>query len=277
MYKYIKLFRDISLFDSGIYGGKTASLGEMMRSGIPVPDGFGNSTQAQVDFSDKPFSDAFLAELKEAFTILGLKRVAVRSSAIAEDSGDESWAGQLESYLNVMFEDIEASVRDCWRSIRSEHALAYAQGKGLSDNDLLVGVAVQSMIASEMAGVMFTVDPASGNKDHCMIEGLYGLGEMLVQGIVTPDMFIVEKHNDEIVELRIDIKSKRMVFLDGKNVVEDLPIEIGDRAVLREKQVIELTRIGKRIENHYGRPMDIEWAYEGGKFYIVQARPITTL
>ena len=118
-----------------------------------------------------------------------MQRVVVRSSAVAEDASDASWAGQLESYLNITADKLEVSVRKCWKSIKSKHALDYAKDKNLSRDDLLVGVAVQAMVEPESAGVMFTVNPVTGNQKEIMIESAYGLGEMVVQGTVTPDNF----------------------------------------------------------------------------------------
>ena len=274
---YFEKFEHISYKDAHLYGGKSCSLGEMLQAGIPVPTGFGISVEAQKEFTDKPFSDEFLDELKSLYTDLGLKRVAVRSSALAEDSSDASWAGQLESYLNVEFDGLEEAIRKCWDSINTEHAVSYASDKGLSKDDLLVGVAVQSMVDSEVAGVMFTVDPIQRDTSKIMIEGLYGLGEMLVQGITTPDRYIVDKASGEAIDFTIEIKQQQMIYRDGKNVTEPVPDAIADRAVLREEQVVELAKLGKKIEDYYGSPQDIEWAFAGGKFYIVQSRPITTL
>lgn len=277
MSNYLGRFKDISYKDAQLYGGKSCSLGEMLQAGIPVPNGFGISVEAQMEFNDKPFGDEFVIQLKNMFNELGLKRVAVRSSALAEDSSDASWAGQLESYLNVELDGLEDAIRQCWDSINTAHAISYAKYKGLKKEDLLVGVAVQAMVESEVAGVMFTADPIKRDRNNMMIEGLYGLGEMLVQGITTPDRYIVDKESDSVIDFEIAIKQQQMVYQDGKNRTEPVPENIADRAVLREKQVMELAHIGMKIESYYGSPQDIEWAFAKGKFYIVQSRPITTL
>lgn len=277
MSKYVGKFTDITYKTASQYGGKACSLGEMLQAGIPVPTGFAISVSAQEEFADKPFSAEFLSELKTLFSDLDLNRVAVRSSAIAEDSADASWAGQLESYLNVELDGLETAIRKCWDSINSEHAVSYASDKGLRKEDLLVGVAVQAMVDSEVAGVMFTADPIKGDRSKIVIEGLYGLGEMLVQGITTPDRYIVDKESMQAVEFAIEVKQQQMVYRDGQNVTEPVPEAIADRSVLREEQVIELAQLGVKIETYYGSPQDIEWAFAKGKFYIVQSRPITTL
>jgi phosphoenolpyruvate synthase/pyruvate phosphate dikinase len=277
MSTYFKKFADISLKDIKKFGGKTSSLGYMYSSKIPIPNGFGISTEMLKDYVNIPFDEKVNKNLSELFRKLKLSRVAVRSSAIMEDGNEASWAGQLESYLNVEYKDLEKAIRACWESINAEHIKDYAKDKNLDKEDLVVGVAVQQMIDSDVSGVMFTVNPINQNRKEILIEGLFGLGEMLVQGLVTPDRFIVRKLPLEVEDFNIEIKSKKLVF-DGKNNVEEiLPIEIGDRAILKEKQIIELAKLGIMIEKHFKAPMDIEWAFKDGRFYIVQARPITTL
>lgn len=273
---YLEPFQRISKKDSPVYGGKVASLGEMFQAKIPVPPGFGISIEAHREFMEKPFSEEFKAELHTAFKVLG-GRVAVRSSAVAEDASDASWAGQLETYLNVDEANLEQAVRDCWKSVEADHVKDYAKDKQLGEDSLLVGVAVQKMVESAAAGVMFTTNPVTGNDDELMIEAAYGLGEMVVQGIVTPDNFHVSKSSNKVTQFGIQIKEKMMIFQNGKNVILPVPDEIADRAVLREEQVLELADIGVLIAKHYGAPQDIEWARANDTFYITQARPITTL
>jgi pyruvate,water dikinase len=275
--KYIEFFSSISKADKNRFGGKVATLGDMYQSGIPVPNGFGISIEAHKEFNDKPFNEGFKTELHQAFKHLKTQRVAVRSSAIAEDAKDASWAGQLESYLNTTEGELEAKVRMCWRSIESEHAKDYAKDKNISQDSLLVGVVVQAMIDPESAGVMFTNNPVTKNQDEIMIEAAYGLGEMVVQGLVTPDNLIVDKIKNKVVHFGVSIKEQKMIYDNGENKVVPVPEEFADRAVLREAQVLELAKLGSKIEKHFKTPQDIEWALQSGKFYIVQARPITTL
>lgn len=275
--KYIEPFSAISKKKASIYGGKVASLGEMFQAGIPVPNGFGISIEAHRDLGGKSFSDEFKQELKTAFRSLGFDRVAVRSSAVAEDAADASWAGQLETYLNVDANGLEDAVRKCWKSVEASHVKAYASDKELGEDSLLVGVVVQGMVDSEASGVMFTVNPVTGKKDELMIEAAYGLGETVVQGIVTPDNLLVDTKNLAVSHFGIQVKEKMMVYRNGENVILPVPDEIADRAVLREEHVLELAKLGLKISDHYGAPQDIEWARAKGKFFIVQARPITTL
>lgn len=275
--RYIGMFSEISRQQSHIYGGKAASLGDLYQAGIPVPNGFGISIEAHREFRDSAFSNEFRSELSQAFASLNTERVAVRSSAIAEDASDASWAGQLETYLNTPEDQLETMIRQCWHSIESEHVQVYAADKELGRDSLLVGVAVQCMVNSEAAGVMFTVNPVNKNPDQLMIEGAYGLGETVVQGIVAPDNYIVDKQHMYVSEFNIQVKQKMMVFKDQQNIIVDVPEAIADRAILREEAVIELVKIGVQVEEYFHAPQDIEWAFVSGEFFIVQSRPITTL
>ena len=275
--KYIHFFHNISKSDVSRFGGKAASLGEMAQSQFPIPDGFALSVDAFREFNGKEFSAEFEKELHDAYTKLGASRVAVRSSAVAEDASGASWAGQLETYLNVARDNLHTSIRKCWKSILSDEAVAYAVGKKLTEADLAVGVVVQTMIESEVSGVMFTANPITSDRSQVVIEGVFGLGEMIVQGIVTPDNWLISKDPLTVEEFNIAIKSKEMIFNSGKNSIRAVPEGRNDRATLREEQVLELARIGLKIEKHYKVPQDIEWAWAGGKFYIIQARPVTTL
>lgn len=275
--KYIKFFKEITRKNSSLFGGKTATLGDMLKSGLPVPDGFGISIKAHEEFKNRPFSDEFKQELYEAYKILNAERVAVRSSAIAEDSQDASWAGQLETFLNVTESTLEKSIKACWQSINTEHARDYATDKNLQENDLFVGVCVQSMIDSECAGVMFTVNPVTKNRKEIIIESSFGLGEAVVQGTVTPDNFVITKKPFTVIEFNISIKNTMFTYTKGATRTVDVPKGLCDRASLKEEQVLALAKLGIIIEKKYRRSQDIEWAYFNDRFYIIQARPVTTL
>ena len=172
---YIKRFSEISKDDVKDVGGKAASLGEMSRADFPVPDGFVVSTETFKQFSHTGLSDEVKNEILAAFDQLGTERVAVRSSAVAEDSSSASWAGQLESYLNTSRDHLIERIEDCWESIQSERALAYTAQNKIPEQDLLVAVVVQKMVNSESAGVMFTANPITNNREQIMIEACYGL------------------------------------------------------------------------------------------------------
>lgn len=246
---YIKNFAEISKSDVVLVGGKAASLGELTQAGIPVPPGFVITTEA--------FQKDIEKEALSAFDRLNAERVAVRSSAVAEDSSEASWAGQLESYLNISRDDLISKIKECWDSVKSDRALNYAARQNLPEDRLLVAVVVQKMVDSQTAGVMFTVNPISKDKNEIMIESVLGMGESLVQGLVTPDNFIVDKKSLEVKSK--DLQKENEQFVDDENI----------------KKLVEL---GKSIEDHYGSPQDIEWAIDKqGKIWILQSRPITTL
>lgn len=276
MISYIKSFKEISKNDVKEVGGKGASLGEMSNAGIPVPPGFVVTAETYRQFVNLEIPLNIQEEILKAFDELGAERVAVRSSAVAEDSKTASWAGQLESYLNVTKDKLIENIKECWNSIKSERALAYAGQQNTSKEDLVVAVVVQKMVESEVSGVMFTINPINKDQNELMIEAGFGLGEYLVQGMITPDNFVVDKSSLVVKSADVQTQDKKLVFQDGENQEVVLSAEEGNRQTLTGEQVITLAKLGIEIENHYGSPQDIEWAYENGEFYIVQSRPITT-
>lgn len=264
--------------DVSLVGGKGASLGEMINAGIPVPPGFVITTDLYKNFRDLEIPLEIQKEILSAFDSLGVQMVAVRSSAIAEDSGDASWAGQLESYLNVSRNDLINKIKECWKSIESERAIQYALEQNLSQDQLLVGVIVQAMIASEASGIMFTVNPITKNANEIMIETGFGLGEMIVQGLITPNNFILNKKTLEIKSRNIQAQDKMLVFQDGKNKEVPVPENKKNEQAISDEKAKELAEISSKIETHYGKPQDIEWGIDSeSKIWILQSRPITTL
>lgn len=274
---FIKTFDQISKRDVKEVGGKGSSLGELIRAGLSVPNGFVITTQVYKKFSNQELSSDVIRDIINAFEKLETDRVAVRSSAVSEDSLSSSWAGQLESYLNVKKEDLISRIRDCWNSMRSERVLSYIAERGLEGDNLLISVVVQKMIESEVSGVMFSVNPITQNNREIMIEAGYGLGEMLVQGLITPDNFLVDKNSLEIKEKNINAQETMLIYQDGEN--KEVPITIGKKnePALNDVQIKELAKLAVLVEKHYNYPQDIEWALEKGKFYLLQSRPITTL
>ncbi len=273
----IKTFETISKNDVSLAGGKGASLGEMLKAGLPVPSGFVITTKAYLQFYNQELPADVEEEIFKAFDNLKTERVAVRSSAVAEDSSVVSWAGQLESYLNVTKENLIDSIRKCWDSIKSERALSYAAQQNLPEDRMIVAVVVQKMVESEVSGVMFTVNPITKDADEMMIEAGYGLGEMLVQGIITPDNFLLNKATIEIKDRDIQTQDVMLVFQEGANKEIPVPENKRSQSALSDDQIKKLALLGKKIEEHYGCPQDIEWALEKDNFYIIQSRPITTL
>jgi len=224
--------------------------------------------------------------LRESYRALGNKvSVAVRSSATAEDLPNASFAGQQETYLHVRGEaDLLLYVRKVFASLYNDRAIAYRVHHGFAHAEVALSAGVQRMVRSDIAcsGVLFTLDTESGFRDVVFITAAYGLGETVVQGSVNPDEFYVHKPKlaegyPAVVRRELGGKAIRMVWRDGATVIEDTSSELRSQFALSDDEVLELARQAVTIENHYGRPMDVEWAKDGesGELFIVQARPET--
>jgi len=206
------------------------------------------TAQALVREADVPGN-----EIEAAYGRLGGGRVAVRSSACAEDSEAASFAGQQETYLNVLGAgEVARRVADCWASFFSERALFYRAKKGSLD-DLAMAVVIQRMVEPAKSGVLFTVDPVQRRRDRMIVEAVFGLGEQVVSGEVTPDHYVVDRSG----------AVKREQLVNG--------------GVLDAQDLVALADLGRALEERFGCPQDIEWAIEGGKLYLLQSRPVTTL
>jgi len=214
--------------------------------------------------------------LKEMF-------VAVRSSATAEDLPDASFAGQQETYLNVKgADDLIEKVVKCWSSLFTPRAIFYRNEKGFPHEKVFISVGVQKMVNSRAAGVMFTINPVTGNRDEIVIEGNFGLGETVVSGAVNPDDFIVDKNTMQIIERRIARKTVKYIRdpKTGKTIHLEIPEAEQKVVCISDQEIMALAELAKRIEKHYDKPMDIEWAIDQDLSYpdnmfIVQARPET--
>lgn len=204
--------------------------------------------------------------------------VAVRSSATAEDLPDASFAGQQETYLNVSGEeDLFDKIRKCWSSLFTARAISYREKQGYSHEDVKLAVVVQRMVNSEFSGIMFTVDPHSGAK-NIIIEAGYGLGEAIVGGEVTPDTYVIDKTKMDISKKRISTqKWKYIRGPDGGCVKIDIQAGNEGKQKISDSRILEIAEMGRQVEIHYQRPMDMEWCIEGNKTYLVQARPITAV
>lgn len=311
---YTKDFNQIGKVDVVKAGGKGASLGEMTGAGIPVPPGFVvlatafekflEETDLNVEIdaalesvnhkemhtiegaSEKIHALILRAEIprdiaeeiQKYFEKLGVKYVAVRSSATAEDSASAAWAGQLDSYLNTTEETLLENVKKCWASLFTPRAIFYRFEKDLHKQKISVAVVVQKMLESEKSGIAFSVHPVTEDKNQLIIEAGLGLGEAIVSGQITPDSYVVEKQPRRIIDKNIQTQLRGLYRAErGGNEWHDVPKTQGEKQVLPDKEILELSEIILKIENHYGFPCDIEWASENGNFYIVQSRPITTL
>ncbi|MEV0822789.1 PEP/pyruvate-binding domain-containing protein [Nonomuraea rubra] len=296
----MKLVAPLNAFgraDLAIAGGKGANLGELVRSAFPVPDGFvvtthayelvaqGRSTPAGFERVELP------ADVREAITAayarLGGGPVAVRSSATAEDLPGAAFAGQQDTYLNVVGERaVLDAVRRCWGSLWTERAVAYRARLGIDDDDVRIAVVVQSMVEAETAGVMFTANPVTGDRTQLVIDASSGLGEAVVSGLVTPDHYVLDARGSigftpgrrEVV-----IRSAAgggVVREDAEQAPAQEPAERGEGergGRLPDAVVAELGRLGRDVAAHFGRPQDIEWAYASGRLHLLQARPMTAL
>jgi pyruvate,water dikinase len=222
-------------------------------------------------------------EIGRSYKALDTKYVAVRSSATAEDGKEHAWAGQLESYLNTKEDDVLNKVKLCWSSLFTPRAIFYRFEKGLDTTKISVAVVVQKMVESEVSGIAFSVHPVTEDRNQLIIEAGFGLGEAIVSGSVTPDSYVVEKEPRNILDINISTQERGLYRSEnaskehGNNEWIDIPEPKASSQVLDSNQILELSEIIIHIEKHYGFPCDIEWAWEGGKFYIVQSRPITTL
>lgn len=203
--------------------------------------------------------------------------VAIRSSATSEDSKEASFAGQQETFLNIKGDAaVLHSIRDAWASLFNARAVYYRHENKLDRSKSGIALVVQKMVASESSGIMFTIDPVENDKTKVVVEAIYGLGEYIVGGKVTPDHFKVDKKTGEITEKKVVAQRVMLQINASKNKETKVPKNKQDKQKISDKDVKELAEIAKRIEKHYYFPQDIEWAKEKGKLYIVQTRPVTT-
>jgi pyruvate,water dikinase len=204
--------------------------------------------------------------------------VAVRSSATAEDLPSASFAGQQETFLNITRKDLLKSVQKCWSSLFTPRAIFYREKQGFPHEKVLIAVVVQKMVNSDKAGVMFTIHPATGDRDKLVIEAGWGLGEGVVSGSVTPDHYVIDKKTGALLEK--EISRKEVMFVrdrSGKTVKKEVPKDKAEAQVLSEEELREIAELGKKVEEHYNYPQDIEWAIEDRRAYLLQSRPITVL
>ena len=255
-------------------GGKARSLGQMSAAGLPVPPGFCITTAAYRRLRGQSLSDdmGLIEQIRAAYRQLGGGLVAVRSSATAEDGTDASFAGQQETILGVRGEEeVYAAIVRCWESLHSESAVAYRRHRGISDDELAMAVIVQRLVQAEVAGVLFTRDPLDATGNRMLVEASWGLGESVVSGKVTPDRFHLDWTTGRIVEQQIATKTVQ-VTPDG---TREVPTEKQAQPCLPAERLAELAELGRRVEAFFGEARDVEWAWADGRFWLLQARPIT--
>jgi len=301
-----------------VAGGKGANLGELIAFGIRVPPGFVITSNAYKYFieynklkekikevlekesDEESASEKIRSLILSALVPKDLEEsiykgydslskmvgkevlVAVRSSATAEDIGEASFAGQQDTYLNVSRSELIEAVKKVWASLYAARAISYRKAKSIDQLNISMAVVVQKMVNSRSAGVMFTLHPSTGDRNYIVIESSWGLGESVVGGKVTPDEVVIEKSSLKIVERRLSHKTSKIVYdpVARKNKTVQLTGEEADTMSINDEEAIELAKLALKIEEHYGRPMDIEWAIDSDlKFpdnvFIVQARPET--
>ena len=238
-------------------------------------------------------------QILQAFDALEAEYVAVRSSATAEDSAVASWAGELDTFLNTTRDNVIAKVKQCWSSLFTPRAIFYRHEKNLIDAHVSVAVVVQKMVQSDVSGVAFTVHPVTEDYNQMIIEAVYGLGEALVSGQVTPDSYVISKSDISILDINVGQQTKKLIRNvrttkqyhrpgrgpagerdENTNCEQNEWVELGEeggKQKLSGKQIMAVAEMCIKIEKHYGFPCDIEWAMENGVLYITQSRPITTL
>ncbi|UJF33394.1 phosphoenolpyruvate synthase [Paenibacillus hexagrammi] len=311
---YVLDFHRIDKSSLPLVGGKGANLGEMTQAGFPVPPGFCVTTEAYRVFlsGSEQMGDYFRqlediqAEQLERIAVLGsairehLNQVpipvdikdailgswmrsgqeaayAVRSSATAEDLPTASFAGQQDTYLNVRGEEqLMQAIRRCWASLFTDRAISYRAKNHFDHRAVHLSVVVQQMVFPEVSGIMFTADPISGHRGTVSIDASFGLGEALVSGLVSADLYQVRAGT--LIDKKIARKKLAIYSLpEGGTVTRDLPEDEQERQALADPQIMELATLGNTIKGHYGSDQDIEWCLAQGRFYIVQSRPITSL
>lgn len=310
----VRWFRVLRRGDSAIAGGKGANLGELADAGLPIPPGFVVTVDAYLAAMERGEARTRLARLADlqrrdgseelqsaediaaeaqdiihaagmpddlreailaAYDDLGGGRVAVRSSASAEDSEKTSFAGINETFTNICGRDeLLARIVDCWASLYGPRAIAYRTRHEVADEPA-IAVVVQKMVDAERSGVIFSVDP-QGDETRLVIEAAFGLGELVASGEVDPDTYVLSREGPEVLDVRLGSQDVKLVAdPSGGNRRVQLSEEEGSERVLSEEYAVRLAEIGLHVEEHYGSPQDIEWALDDGEIFLLQTRPVT--
>lgn len=305
--------------DGARFGAKSASLGELLAAGVPVPPGFALAADAFTRFLDEaglsarvnaavaglaagdteriaaasaeiaeelrraPMPPAVREQIADSYAQLGGREdapVAVRSSALGEDSEEATFAGQQDSYLWVRGEDdVAAAVRDCWISLYSPEAIGYRAHLG-APGRAAMGVTVQLMVDAAVAGVMFTCNPLSGDPSMVAVNASWGLGLAVVGGEVTPDYFLLSKITGEIVRESVSVKAVEYVPGPGGRgaVLVEVDADRREQPCLGRAQLQELVELARTVQRHFGSHQDVEWVIDrAGRLFVVQSRPVTAV
>ena len=274
----VRSFDALTAEQQSFAGGKGGALARLYQAGYPVPDGFVILPTAFFDDDLTPEAWAQVqAHLYRLRGTDGQTTFAVRSSAMSEDSAQASFAGEFETVLNVHTdEEIRQAIHTVYHSRQSERVRAYSQAKGMSAAHE-VAVVVQRLVRAESAGVLFTANPVTGQRDQAMISAAWGLGEAIVGGMVTPDTLVVDKATGHVLTRETADKQVMTVRLESGTKEQPVPETKRNAPVLSDEGAAELVRMGVQVETFYSTPMDVEWAIAEGKLYLLQARPITAL
>jgi len=317
--KAIVWFDEVTKKDVPTVGGKGANLGEMTKAKIPVPPGFIVTAGAYFDFLEKsklvdkirkllkpldpgdskqlqqiasrikqlildtPMPPELARDIEQAYTKMGGGLVAVRSSATAEDLPEASFAGQQRTFLNVEGgKEVVTAVQGCWASLFEPRAIFYRHQQGFDHFKVGIAVPVQKMVQSEASGVMFTLEPVTSDQSKIVIEAVYGLGEAIVSGEVTPDLYIIDKKGLKISTKKTARQGLKLVrnpdTTDKEtNIWVKVPPAKQTQPKITDDEIIQIARLGKQLEDWYKFPQDIEWAKEDKEIFIVQTRPVTTI
>ena len=271
---------DPKSFDAALVGGKAANLSRLARMYHRVPDGFSLPVTVMDEAHPFDLRDEITRAISDLMACHSLDDfiAAVRSSAVDEDGATASFAGQHETYLNIAGADaILQAVTLCWESTRSERALEYRRQQGLSVEHVQIAVLVQQLVASDVSAVVFSANPITGNRDEVVINASWGLGESIVGGTVTPDTFIVRKSDLATTNRLIADKQHMTVSTPGGTHEVEVPRFLRNEVSLNDEQILEMAKLALTLETTMERPVDVECAYAGGKLYLLQCRPITTL
>ncbi|HJT78318.1 MAG TPA: PEP/pyruvate-binding domain-containing protein, partial [Gemmataceae bacterium] len=255
-------------------GGKGQSLGVLSRAGLPVPPGFCITSAAYRRLAGRSLQDEpeLAAAIADAYRRLGGGAVAVRSSATAEDGAVTSFAGQQETVLGVTGEAaLLDAVGRCWQSLHSERAVAYRRHQGIDDRGLAMAVVVQRFVPAEVAGVLFTRDPLDAEGRRMLVEASWGVGEVVVSGQVTPDRYHLDRTTGAVLDRHVAAKAKRW----SPEGPQPVPAAMQLQPCLDDARLAELAALARRVEEVCGGPRDVEWAWADGRFWLLQARPIT--
>jgi pyruvate,water dikinase len=308
--------KDVDKEDAHHVGEKAANLGEMIQAGFPVPGGFAITASAYsqflhlnkletkighllntINYNDPNSLDQVSKHIKNIINVSEIPKeistsifnfyehmdaastsplVAIRRSAISENSKETSHTGQQETFLNVSGESaLIAKVREAWASLFEAGSIYYRHQNNISHTSTKITLAIQKMVESEVSGIMFTIDPVTNNRNTIVIEAIYGLGEYIAQGHVTPDHYEIDKNTGGITHKTIANQNVRFVKSGTVNKEEKVPKSLQNKQKITDEDIQTLATFAKKLEEHYYFPQDCEWAKEKGKFFIVQTKPVT--